>query len=274
MIKNVLVIGGAGKSGRRVVEKLKSNEINVCSTVRDLKNVTADELLFSWEDTSNWSAVLQGQDAVFIVHPDTSTPEAQNQIKALAVYAKSAAVKKLVLLSGRGQESVLACEDKIKNSGLRWTIVRSAWFNQNFTEGHFSYGIQNGEVVFMADDAKEPFVDLDDLSDVVVACLLDERHDGQIYEVTGHELFTFSEAVNIIAQQMNKPVKYLAVSGETYFDLLIQHGLPAVVAEHLVFAFSEILDGRNQTVGDGVQRVLERAPKKFKSFVQQNFKVA
>ena len=274
MIKNVLVIGGAGKSGRRVVEKLKSNEINVYSTVRDLKNVTADELLFSWEDTSNWPAVLKGQDAVFIVHPDTSTPEAQDQIKVLTGYAKNAAVKKLVLLSGRGQESVLACEDVIQNSGLRWTIVRSAWFNQNFTEGHFSYGIQNGEVVFMADTAKEPFVDLDDLSDVVVACLLHKKHDGEIYEVTGDQSFTFKEAVSMIAEQMNKSVKYRAVSGDVYFDLLVQHGLPSDVAKHLVFAFAEILDGRNQTIGDGVQRVLERTPKKFTSFVQKNFTLA
>jgi uncharacterized protein YbjT (DUF2867 family) len=268
---NVLVIGGAGKSGRRVVEKLKSNSIHVYSTVRDLKNVTTSELLFSWDDTCNWSDVLRGQDAIFIVHPDTSIPEAQDQIKALVEYAKNAAVKKLVLLSSRGQESVLACENVIKNSALRWTIVRSAWFNQNFTEGHFSYGIQTGEVVFMADTVKEPFVDLDDLSEVVVACLLQEKHDGQIYEVTGDELFTFKEAVSMIAEQMDKSVEYRAVSGDVYFDLLVQHGLPAEAAKHLVFAFSEILDGRNRTIGNGVQRVLERTPKKFQSFVQKNF---
>ncbi|ULT24218.1 hypothetical protein KUH03_35170 [Sphingobacterium sp. E70] len=140
-------------------------------------------------------------DALFIVHPDTSMPEALQQIRVLSEHAYKANIKKIVLLSGRGQDSVIACENVIQHSGLRWTIVRSAWFNQNFTEGHFAHGIKTGEVVFMAGQAGEPFVDLDDLADVVVASLLEPIHDNQVYEVTGDILYTFRDAVAIISKK-------------------------------------------------------------------------
>ena len=142
--------------------------------------------------------------------------------------------------------------------------------NQNFSEGHFLHGIRSGEVTFMADTVKEPFVDLEDLSDVVVECLIDAVHNGKIYEVTGSELLTFAEAVNAIGVKLKRNIQYQYLNQEAYRQYLKNAGLDEFIAAHMTQAFSEILDGRNENIGKGVTQVLGRDPIKFTDFVKSN----
>ncbi|SFM98577.1 Uncharacterized conserved protein YbjT, contains NAD(P)-binding and DUF2867 domains [Chryseobacterium oleae] len=267
---NILVIGGGGKNGRRVVKKLKALGYTVFSTVRVKDEVNEDTRFFDWNDTASYGQALKNIESVYIVHPDTSIPGAKEQITELVNSMVENSVSKAVLLSGRGQESVEDCERILISSPLKWAIVRSAWFNQNFSEGHFLHGVQSGEVTFMAGSVKEPFVDLEDLSDAVVECLTNDKHDGQIYEITGSELLTFEEAVKMIGAKLNHTIQYNFLEKDEYRELLIQVGLPPFVAGHMAVAFDEILDGRNESTGDGVQKILGRNPKKFNEFVQAN----
>ena len=270
MNENILVIGGEGKNGRRVVEKLRNMGFSVFSTTRTKEEVKTDLLFFDWNDVSTYEPTVINIDKVYIVHPDTSVPDAYEQINLLTSCMVKKGVSKAVLLSGRGQESVLKCEAILMNSPLKWTIIRSAWFNQNFSEGHFLQGIQSGSVTFMAGSVKEPFVDLDDLSDAVVECLIHKKYNGKIYEVTGDELLTFEEAVEIIGNSIGRDIKYHFLNKNEYLELLKNIGLPHFVAEHMTVAFGEILDGRNENVGNGIQEILGRNPKKFKDFVKSN----
>lgn len=267
---NILVIGGRGKNGSRVVKKLRALGCSVFSTVRVKEQVNEDVRFFDWNDPTSYSPALENIEKVYIVHPDTSIPGAQEQLAGLVNTMVENSVSKAVLLSGRGQESVKRCEDILINSPLKWSILRSAWFNQNFSEGHFLHGIQSGEVTFMAGSVKEPFVDLDDLSDAVVECLMNENHNGMIYEITGSELLTFEEAVGMIGNKLNRTIKYNLLDKDEYQELLKKVGLPPFVAEHMTVAFDEILDGRNENTGDGIQKILGRNPRKFNEFVQSN----
>lgn len=268
MNENILVIGGEGKNGRRVVGKLRNMGCSVFSTTRRKEEVKADLLFFDWNDVSTYELAVSNIDKVYIVHPDTSTPDAYEHINLLINCMVKKGVSKAVLLSGRGQESVRKCEEILINSPLEWTIIRSAWFNQNFSEGHFLHGIQSGSVTFMAGSVKEPFVDLDDLSDAVVECLIHKKYNGKIYEVTGDELLTFEEAVETIGNSLGRNVKYHFLNKNEYLELLKNIGLPHFVAEHMTIAFGEILDGRNENIGNGIQEILGRKPKKFKDFIK------
>lgn len=270
MNENILVIGGEGKNGRRVVGKLRNMGFSVFSTTRTKEEVTKDLLFFDWNDVSTYEPAVSNIDKVYIVHPDTSVPDAYEQINLLISWMVKKGVSKAVLLSGRGQESVQKCEEILINSPLEWTIIRSAWFNQNFSEGHFLQGIQSGSVTFMAGSVKEPFVDLDDLSDAVVECLMHEKYNGKIYEVTGDELLTFEEAVETIGNSLGRDIKYNFLNKNEYLELLKNIGLPHFVAEHMTIAFGEILDGRNENIGSGIQEILGRSPKKFRDFVKSS----
>ena len=178
--------------------------------------------------------------------------------------AKTAGLKKLVLLSGRGEHGAELSEDRIRQSGLDFTIVRASWFNQNFDEGFFHSSILDGVIALPAGNRVEPFIDVDDIAEVVVAALLDDKHNGETYEVTGPRLLTFADAAAEIAAASGLPVSYVPVDGPTFHAAL----LPVAgreIADLMTNLCAEVFDGRNEHLGDGVQRALGRPPAIFQT---------
>ncbi|MEL6239461.1 MAG: NAD(P)H-binding protein, partial [Pseudomonadota bacterium] len=178
-----LVLGGTGKTGRRVADRLKA----AGETVRiGSRSATPG---FDWDTEASWDAALKDVTAAYITYaPDLAFPGATDAIERFVHKAKRAGVKRLVLLSGRGEEEAQACECIVQVSGIDWTIVRASWFNQNFSEGAFIDMVLNGAITLPAGDTPEPFVDADDIADVVVAALTQDHHFGEVYEVTGPRL--------------------------------------------------------------------------------------
>ncbi|MEM1140354.1 MAG: NAD(P)H-binding protein, partial [Pseudomonadota bacterium] len=152
-----LVIGGTGKTGRRVADRLSASNHTVRIGARSA--VPA----FDWHREESWDACLKDVRAVYITYsPDLAMPGATDAIAALVEKAKRAGVSRLVLLSGRGEEEAQACEQIVQASGLDWTIVRASWFNQNFSEGAFVDMVRQGTLTLPAGGTPEPYVDADD----------------------------------------------------------------------------------------------------------------
>jgi uncharacterized protein YbjT (DUF2867 family) len=183
----ILVIGGTGKTGKRVVERLARHHLPVRACGR------TSTLPFDWDEDSTWEAALHGTRAAYITYaPDVALARAAAQIAALAAQATRLGVRRLVLLSGRGEPGAQRAEQALQASGADWTILRSSWFAQNFSENFLLEPIRAGEVALPVGDVREPFIDIDDIADVAVAALLDEQHAGQVYELTGPRLLTFA----------------------------------------------------------------------------------
>ncbi|MBM3667729.1 MAG: hypothetical protein FJW90_09675 [Actinobacteria bacterium] len=142
------------------------------------------------------------------------------------------------------------------------------WFAQNFSEGDFLDLVLAGEVTLPAGDTPEPFVDVDDIADVAVAALTDDRHVGESYELTGPRLLTFEEAVDEIARAANRELRYVPVSVEEFELILAEAGVTAEVTRMLRYLFTEVLDGRNAHVTDGVRRAIGREPRDFSDFAR------
>jgi len=261
--KPVLVLGGKGKTGRRVVERL--NRLD--REVRIASRSTVPS--FDWNDRQNWADVLQGVGAVYITYqPDLAVPGAVEAVRHLVELALEAGVNRLVLLSGRGEEEAQRAEQVLRDSNADWTIVRAGWFAQNFSENFLMDGVLTGQVVLPAIVAKEAFVDADDIADVVVEALMDDRHIGELYEVTGSRLMTFGEAVNEISLACGRDIKFTEVSHEEYKELLISHHLPDDLVWLIMYLFTTVMDGRNEHLNDGIQRALGRAPKDFSDYAR------
>lgn len=261
--KPILVVGGTGKTGRRVAERLAALGLPVRIGSRSANPA------FDWEDPSGWAAALDGAGAVYITYyPDLAAPGAPEAIRALVGQALKQGVRRLVLLSGRGEEEAQQAERVLQDSGADWTIVRASWFNQNFSEGAVLEGVLAGEIALPAGDVGEPFVDTDDIADVVVAALTQDGHVGQLYEVTGPRLLTFAEATAEIARAIGRPVRYTRLSAEAFTATLAQQGLPAGFTGLLLYLFTTVLDGRNAYLTDGVQRALGRPPKDFADYAR------
>ena len=168
--KATLVLGGTGKTGRRVVERLGARDIPVRVGSR------SGEPPFDWEDEATWASALQNVGSVYVsYYPDLAVPGA-------------------------------------------------------------------------------------------VAALTDDRHAGQLYELTGPRSLTFAEAAAEIAEATGREVRYVPVSLEEHAAEAAEHGVPAEVVELLTYLFSEVVDGRNANTTDGVQRALGREPKNFADY--------
>jgi uncharacterized protein YbjT (DUF2867 family) len=195
-------------------------------------------------------------------------PGATDAIKALVVQAKLKGVKRLVLLSGRGEEEAQACEQIVQESGVEWTIVRASWFNQNFSEGAFVDMVLGGAITLPAGGQVEPFVDVDDIADVAVAALTEDYHNGQVYEVTGPRLMTITDVAADLSRAIGRDIAYVDVPHEAFVSEVANSGAPKDVVWMLDYLFSTVLDGRNAHLTDGVQRALGRPPKDFADYAR------
>jgi uncharacterized protein YbjT (DUF2867 family) len=263
---HVLVTGGTGKTGRRVAAQLSADGHRVRIGSR------AGKPPFDWHDRATWPAALDGIDAVYLAYaPDIGFRGAADIVGDLARSAVDAGVGRLVLLSGRGEHGAQRAERLVQSAGAAWTIVRSAVFAQNFTEGAFAASVDQGIVAMPAPDVLEPFVDVDDIADIAAAALVDGRHAGEIYEVTGPRLLTFTAALDVVGRHLGHPVRYVHVSPDEMLAGLVASGMQADEADELVALFTTILDGRNARLGDGVRRALGREPRDVTDVVAAAF---
>jgi uncharacterized protein YbjT (DUF2867 family) len=262
-VEPTLVLGGTGKTGRRVVERLSARGLPV--RIGSRSGVTP----FDWDDQTTWAPAIQGVGSVYLTYyPDLAVPGAVDAVRSFVDLALDQGVRRLVLLSGRGEEEAQAAEKVVQNSSADWTIVRSSWFAQNFSENFFRDGIVSGELVLPAGDIPEPFVDADDIADVAVIALTEDGHIGQVYEVTGPRLLTFAEAVAEIGHTTGQSIRFVHFSPEEYEAALAEAGVPADFIWLVNYLFTTVLDGRNAHLTDGVQRALGREPKDFTDYVR------
>lgn len=261
----ILVLGSNGKTGRRVVERLEKIE-----NVEIRLGSRNERIPFDWEKSETWEKVLQDIDAVYITfQPDLAIPSAADIIRNFTLLATKAGVQKIVLLSGRGEKEAQVCEEIVKTNAKNWTIVRASWFNQNFSESIFLDPILAGIVALPRAEALEPFVDADDIADVVTASLLDEKHNGQTYELTGPRLLTFEQIVNEIANATGRSITFQALSLNEYVQMLREYQIPEDFIWLVNYLFEQVLDGRNSSVTSDVEKVLGRKAKDFSAYAKE-----
>jgi uncharacterized protein YbjT (DUF2867 family) len=263
MEKNpVLVLGGTGKTGRRVAARLTIQDLPVRIGSR------SGQPPFDWENPATWSATLAGAGAVYLTYyPDLAVPGAVDTIESFVELAMAQGIRRLVLLSGRGEAEAQRAEEVLMASGADWTILRCSWFSQNFSESFLRESVIDGEMILPAGEVQEPFVDADDIADVAVAALTADRHLGQLYELTGPRLLTFAEAIAEIGRAIGRDVRYAQIPAEDYADLLAKAGLPSDFVWLVNYLFTTVLDGRNAYLSDGIQRALDREPRDFSQYV-------
>jgi uncharacterized protein YbjT (DUF2867 family) len=258
----ILVLGATGKTGRRVIERLQARGVPTRIGSRSAQPP------FDWGDRGTWGPALHGVSSLYITYyPDLAVPGAPDAVGALARLAAKQGVQRLVLLSGRGEEEAQRSEEIVKEAGIEWTILRSSWFDQNFSEGFLLDSVRSGLVPLPVGDVREPFVHADDLADIAVAALTEDGQGGQLYEVTGPRLMTFGEAVAEIAQASGRDVSFETVSMEAFAAEFEQAGMSPDEVWLVNYLFSEVLDGRNESLTDGVQRALGREPRDFSEYV-------
>ena len=258
--KSILVIGSTGKTGRRVAASLEAKGLPVRHGARNSSTP------FDWEAPETWAPALTGVRAAYVTYfPDLAFPGAVEKLESLCETAKDAGVGHLVLLSGRGEHHARLGEEVVRNSGVDFTIVRAAWFAQNYSEGYLRDPILSGVLPMPGGEIAEPIIDIDDIADVVVAALTEDGHKGELYEVTGPRLMTFADMAGELSAAIGREVRHIRISFDGFHANIAEAG-GNFVADVFTAIARETLDGRNAHLTDGVQRALGRPPRDFTEF--------
>ncbi|WP_282129153.1 NmrA family NAD(P)-binding protein [Roseobacter litoralis] len=258
--QTILVVGANGKTGSRVVAKLEKMGALVR---RGSRNAA---IPFDWETPATWAPALSGASKAYVTYfPDLAFPGAVEKLEAFTKVAAASGLEHVVLLSGRGEHHARLGEEVVQGSGIPFTLVRSAWFAQNFSEGYLRDPILAGVLPMPGGAIAEPIIDIDDIADVVVAALTEDGHTGQLYEVTGPRLMSFAEMAEVLSSATGRPIRHLPITFEDFHANVAASG-GDFIADVFTAIARETLDGRNAHVADGVERALGRGPRDFADF--------
>jgi uncharacterized protein YbjT (DUF2867 family) len=262
--KTTLVLGGTGKTGRRVVERLRARGRAVRIGSRSGRPPV------DWNDRSTWAPALEGVGSVYLTYyPDLALPGAVEATRSFAELAVASGVPRMALLSGRGEPEAERAEEAVRGTGAELTILRSTWFMQNFSEDYMVEHVVSGEIRLPGGDVPTPFLDADDIADVAVAALTDDRHVGQLYELTGPRSLTFADVAAEISEASGRELRYVPVTLEQHAAEAAEHGVERDVIELLTYLFREVVDGRNANTTDGVRRALGREARDFRDYARE-----
>ncbi|HEV7721298.1 MAG TPA: hypothetical protein VGO60_08440 [Iamia sp.] len=259
-----VVIGATGKTGRRVAAQLETAGQAVRPASRSLAT------RFDWDDPTTWAPALDGAAGLYLVPPESG------DLAPFVAEVERSSVDRVVLLSARalgqsGDDHLERFEDAVTGSTRPWTILRPSWFAQNFDEGFYAPGIAEGALRLPVGTGREPFIDADDIAAVAVAALTEPGHEGRIYELSGPEAITFTEAVAVIAEASGRDLVFAAVEPDAWAAEMRGHEVPPPVIDLLGHLFAAIRAGENDHVSTGVTDALGRPPTTFAAWARKAF---
>jgi len=264
-----LVLGGTGKTGARVAARLNGLGLPVRTAARH-----GGDTRFDWDDPATHRNAVEGADRVYLIAPVMRTRFAP-QVSAFLDLAEAAGVRHVTYLSAYGIEfapaevALRAVElDLMGRSTLTYSIVRPAWFMQNFSET-FLMPV-DGAIVVPTGKGGEAFVDAEDIAAVAAATLADpEGHAGAEYAPTGPEVLTVSDAAGIIGSVTGRPVRHVDIDRRSWLDSVTASGVPAEYGEMLKILTETVSSGRGSRPNGDVEKVTGAPPRNFTDFAKR-----
>jgi uncharacterized protein YbjT (DUF2867 family) len=260
MSGEILVIGGTGKVGSRLVTSLRERG----ATPR-IASRTGGDVRFDWGDPATWRPALTGATGVFVVGPGSGS-DWSPRLGALLEVATEVSVTHAVLLSARAVEflpdGVVAATERVLREGpVPWTILRPAHFAQNFTEAMFTP--VDGIVSAPVGDGAEPFIDVHDIAEVAAEILDRGSRVGEILELSGPAALSFTEAAAVLADVSGDPVRFVDQDRDAHIAALHAAGTPELYVTWRMAMLDAIARGDDAYLSDGVERVLGRPATPF-----------
>jgi uncharacterized protein YbjT (DUF2867 family) len=264
-----LVLGGTGKTGTRVASRLTRLGLPVRTAARH-----GGDVRFDWDDPVTHRNAVEGADRVYLIAPVMRTRFAP-QVSLFLDLAEAMGVRHVTYLSAYGMEfastevALRAVElDLMDRSTLTHSIVRPAWFMQNFSET-FLMPVDDA-IVVPTGSGGEAFVDAEDIAAVAAATLADpQAHAGAEYAPTGPDILTVSEAADIIGNVTGRPVRHIDIDRLSWVDSVIASGVPAEYGEILQMLTETVASGRGSRPNDNVDKVTGAPPGNFSDFAKR-----
>ncbi|GAA2586771.1 MULTISPECIES: SDR family oxidoreductase [Streptomyces] len=276
----IVVTGATGNVGRPLTQALAEAGEQVTAVSRNaaampdgVRHVAAD-----LAEPAGLAPALDGAKALFLLlSGDLHALDARPA--DIIGMAAARGVRRIVLLSSQGvstrplgptRVAMRALEDTLRESGLDWAVLRPGGFASNAFAWAESVRTR-GTVAAPFGDVGIPVVDPADIAEVAAACLLDDRHNGGVYELTGPEVITPRRQAQTIASELGSPVRFHELTRDEAKAMMMQ-AVPAELADDTLDIISAPIPAELRISPD-VETVLGRAPRPFSSWVARNIAV-
>jgi uncharacterized protein YbjT (DUF2867 family) len=284
--KMIAVVGATGNTGRAVVKELKAlGQDPVCvvrnaDKAREVLGADARTAVAELTDRAALEKALQGVTRVFVV--TGHNPQMAEQQNTVLDAALTAGAKYLVRVSGGravvgpDAESVVgrghhAVEERLRNSGIGWVILRPGLFMQN-TFAQAALIKNEGKMVLpFAKDLPIAFIDVRDTGAVGARILIDPApHAGKTYEFTG-ALTNYGEFAGVFSQVLGRTITYIEATLEQAEQGLKARGLPDWLVAHQLAVAKLAAKGAFSTENtQPIHAIVKRAPLTTRQFVEDH----
>lgn len=277
----ILVTGASGNAGRAVLDAVRTSGAPVRAMYRseeDARTAPAgvSTVIADFASKESMRGALAAVDAVYLV---CSPIPALVELESNAIDGcREASVKHVVLNSALGAGDYpksfpswhRTVEDKLKASGLGYTILRPNSFMQNIL-AFFAPSIrQQGAFYAAMGAARTSYLDLRDIAAVVARVLANAgEHFGQVYELNGPEAVTYAEVAERIGRIANRPVKYVDIPEAAQRQNMLGSGMPEWQVDALLDLQRYYSNGQGGAVTEVLQRLLGRAPVRLNQFLEE-----
>jgi ergot alkaloid biosynthesis protein len=267
----ILVTGGTGKTGRRLVSELRGKGVE-CRVASRGATVAEGERPFDWTLPESWDGALEGVSTAYLVAPSAVGEPAPVMIDFLR-RAQKRGVSRFVLLSAAplpaGGPAMGQVHLWLKENAAEWTVLRPSWFMQNFSEGQHLASIQDEDGIYSAtEDGRVPFVSADDIATAAMAVLTSEDPFNSDFILTGDRPLSYDEVAERIGMAVGRRISHRRLSSDELAARYRLLGLPPVYAEKLAAMDRAIAEGAEDRTTDSVKFLLGRPPISFDDFVE------
>lgn len=271
MGKNILVIGGKGKTGQRVVERLTASGAEIAVGTRTPTG--SRDRFFNWADAAS-VASFEGCSAVYLVAP-TDRIDHLDVMRPILESAIERGVRRFVLLSSslldRGGPMMGDVHAWLADTVPEWAVLRPSWFMQNFSDGPNARTVREENAIYSATGtARVGFIDAEDIAAAAVACLTSTEPLNDDRILTGPEVLSYEDTARILSDVTGRTIRHVALSTRELADRFEAQGLPTDYARMLASLDKTIRTGVEDRTTAGVAQLTGTAPGSFRSFAAKN----
>lgn len=273
----IVVTGATGNIGRPLTQALAEAGQQVTAVSRHTATVPdgVRHVVADLAEPTGLKPALAGAKALFLLLSGDLHAAGAHPAEIIEQAAASG-VRRVVLLStlavatrpyGTTRIAMRALEDTLRESGLEWAVLRPGGFASNAL--WWADSVRTQQVVAAPyGDVGVPVVDPSDIAEVAAACLVEDRHSGGVYELTGPEVITPRQQAEAIGAALGSPVRFHELTREEARMAMSQSMPPELADETL-----DILGAPSPAelrVSPDVQQVLDRAPRSFADWAARN----
>ncbi|MQB42675.1 SDR family oxidoreductase [Rhizobium sp. ICMP 5592] len=287
MSSTLLVTGAAGQLGQRVIHHLLETYkvapgriIAATRSPEKLAELAAKGVITrkaDFDDAATLPAAFAGIDHLLIISTDAlAVPGLRLKQQTTAVdAAKKAGVKHILYTSMPAPDDSLVSfapdhlgtENAIKASGIGYTILRDAWYFDNFLMG-LPHSLATGKWYTATGGGRTSNISRDDCALAIAAALASDATESATYTLTGSTSLTIEDVASVVSKVTDRPLEVVQVNDEQFAAGLTGAGLPKFVVDMLVSADANARAGKFDILTNDFNKLTGKEPQTVRAFFE------